>query len=143
MRKSRWKRLTVILAVLLLGAGTVAYVAGRVPAEESGMTGEADKGITEQADVEGQEPEADRTADESETGDGLETSGGAQSGSDEEPLRRFMSQYWATALRKDTPGTKRSRSNATEALPLRRSQAKRGYRIVTRTLRRTAWILQG
>lgn len=106
MRKSRWKRLTVILAVLLLGAGTVAYVAGRVPAEESGMTGEADKGITEQADVEGQEPEADRTADESETGDGLETSGGAQSGSDEETAQAFHVTVLGDSIAKGYSGDK-------------------------------------
>ena len=115
MRKSSWKRIVVILAVLLLGAGTAGYVVARVPSEESGMSGEADKGITDQAAAEGQETGEDRTADEPETGaeqtadgagNGIATSGGAQSGSDEDPVQAFHVTVLGDSIAKGYSGDK-------------------------------------
>ena len=115
MRKSSWKRIAVILAVLLLVAGTAGYVAGRVPSGKSGMTGEVDNGITDQAAAEGQETGEDRTADEPETGaeqtadgagNGIATSGGAESGSDEDPVQAFHVTVLGDSIAKGYSGDK-------------------------------------
>ena len=107
--------ITVILAVLLLGAGTAGYVAGRVPSGESGMTGEVDNGITDQAAAEGQETGEERTADEPETGaeqtadgagNGIATSGGAQSGSEDDPVQAFHVTVLGDSIAKGYSGDK-------------------------------------
>lgn len=92
MRKTIWKRVALILAVLLLGAGTAGYAAVRVLYGGSGMTGKTDKDIAEQA------AESD--------GDGLETSGGAQSGSEDDPVQAFHVTVLGDSIAKGYSGDK-------------------------------------
>lgn len=115
MRKSSWKRIAVILAVLLLVAGTAGYVAVRVLYGGSGMTGKTDKDIAEQAAGGRQETGADRLADGAErgeeqaadgAGDGLETSGGAQSGSEDDPVQAFHVTVLGDSIAKGYSGDK-------------------------------------
>lgn len=115
MRKTIWKRVALILAVLLLGAGTAGYAAVRVLYGGSGMTGKTDKDIAEQAAGERQETGADRLADGAERGaeqaaesdgDGLETSGGAQSGSEDDPVQAFHVTVLGDSIAKGYSGDK-------------------------------------
>lgn len=117
MRKTIWKRVALIMAVLLLGAGMAGYAAVRVLYGGSGMTGKTDKDIAEQAAGERQETGADRLADGAErgaeqaaesAGDGLETSGGAQSGSDadQEQIQAFHVTVLGDSIAKGYSGDK-------------------------------------
>lgn len=92
MRKTIWKRVALILAVLLLGAGTAGYAAVRVLYGGSGMTGKTDKDIAEQA--------------AESAGDGLETSGGAQSGSEDDPVQAFHVTVLGDSIAKGYSGDK-------------------------------------
>lgn len=115
MRKTIWKRVALILAVLLLGAGMAGYAAVRVLYGGSGMTGKTDKDIAEQAAGERQETGADRLADGAKrgaeqaaesAGDGLETSGGAQSGSEDDPVQAFHVTVLGDSIAKGYSGDK-------------------------------------
>ena len=115
MRKTIWKRVALIMAVLLLGAGMAGYAAVRVLYGGSGMTGKTDKDIAEQAAGERQETGADRLADGAErgaeqaaesAGDGLETSGGAQSGSEDDPVQAFHVTVLGDSIAKGYSGDK-------------------------------------